>query len=140
MSADIIAGLVTFLKADAPLTALVGARVFGLELPASEAKSMPRPTVVLQASGGSTLVEGSYVEHTAQRIDVFSYGETPFEAERVRRAVFDALKALQREVSAGVLIHWCDPAGGYANIRDPDTKWPINFQSFQAFHAETAAV
>jgi len=94
----------------------------------------------IQVDGFKTLVEGSYVEHTAQRIDVFSYGETPFEAERVRRAVFDALKALQREVSAGVLIHWCDPAGGYANIRDPDTKWPINFQSFQAFHAETAAV
>lgn len=140
MSADIIAALVTFLRADAPLTVLVGARVFGLELPVDEAKSMPRPAVVLQASGGSTLVEGSYVEHTAQRIDAFSYGETPFEAERVSRAVFDALKALQRKVSAGVLIHWCDPAGGYANIRDPGTKWPINFQSFQAFHAETAAV
>lgn len=139
MSADVIDGLVTFLKADAPLAVLVGTRVFGLELPPDEAKSMPRTAVVVQPSGGPTLVEGSYLEHTAQRFDVFSHGETPFESERVRRAVFDALKALQRVISAGVLIHWCDPAGGFANLRDPDTKWPINFQSFQAFYAETAA-
>ncbi len=139
MSADIIDALITFLKADTPLAALVGTRVFGIELPIAEAALMPRTAVLLQPSGGSTLVEGSYVEHTAQRFDVFSYGETPFESEKVRRAVFDALKALQRSLNAGVLIHWCDPAGGFANLRDPDTKWPINFQSFQAFYAETAA-
>ncbi len=139
MSADVIDGLITFLKADAPLTALVGTRVFGLELPAAEAGEMPRTAVVVQPSGGSTLTEGTYAPLTAQRVDVFSYGETPFEAERVRRAVFDALKALRRAVNASVLIHWCDPAGGFANLRDPDTTWPINFQSFQAFYAETAA-
>ena len=53
--------------------------------------------------------------------------------------MFDALKALQRKVSAAVLIHWCEPAGGFANLRDPDAGWPVNFQSFQAFYAETAA-
>ncbi len=100
---------------------------------------MPRMAVVVQPSGGATLTENSYVEHATQRFDVFSYGETPFESERVRRVVFDALKALQRVVSAGVLIHWCDPAGGFANLRDPGTKWPVNFQSFQAFYAETVA-
>ena len=139
MSADIILGLVTFLLADTPVAALVGTRVFGIELPDSEAASMPRKAVVLTPSGGATLTGGSYVEHTGQRFDVFSYGETPFESERVRRAVFDALKALQREVKSGVLIHWCEPAGGFANLRDTETDWPINFQSFQAFHAETAA-
>ncbi len=139
MSADITTALVTFLKADGPLAALVGTRVFGVELPPAEASLMPRRAVVLQPSGGSTLTEGGYVEHTAQRFDVFSYGETPFEVEKVRRAVFDALKALRRSVTSSVLIHWCDPAGGFANLRDPDTKWPINFQSFQAFFAEKAA-
>ena len=138
MSADVINGLITFLKADSPMAALVGTRVFGIELPASEAGSMPRKAVVLKPTPGSTLTDGSYLEHTGQRIDAFSYGETPFESERVRRAVFDAFKALQRKVSAAVLIHWCEPAGGFANLRDPDAGWPVNFQSFQAFYAETA--
>lgn len=139
MSADITAALVVFLKANGPVATLVGTRVFGFELSVSEAGSMPRAAVVLKPSGGAPLTEGSYVEHVAQRFDVFSYGETPFESERVRRAVFDALKALRRAVSANVLIHWCDPAGGFANLRDTDTKWPVNFQSFQAFYAETTA-
>ncbi len=139
MSQDIIKGLIVFLQADTPLAALVGTRVFGNELPRAEADNMPRKAVVLQPSPGPTLTGGSYLKHTAQSFDVFSYGETVFESERVRRAVFDALKPLQREVSAGVLIHWCDPAGGFANLRDPDTRWPINFQSFQAFYAEEAA-
>lgn len=138
MSADVIEGLVSFLRGDAALDLLVGNRVYGLELPADEAAEMPRKAVVLKASGGSTITGGSYLEATGQTFDIFSYGETPYESERVRRAVFDALKALQREVSADVLIHWCEPAGGFANLRDPDTNWPINFQSFQAFYAETA--
>ena len=139
MSQDIILGLIVFLQADIPLATLVGTRVFGHELPRAEAENMPRKAVVLQPSGGAILMAGSYVQHTSQRFDVFSYGETVFESERVRRAVFDALKPLQRVVSSGVLIHWVDPAGGFANLRDPDARWPINFQSFQAFYAEEVA-
>lgn len=137
MSADVIKGLVSFLRGDAALDLLVSDRVYGLELPASEAAAMPRKAVVLKASGGPTITGGSFVKATGQTFDIFSYGETPHESERVRRAVFDALKALQREVSADVLIHWCEPAGGFANLRDPDADWPINFQSFHAFYAET---
>ncbi len=139
MSQDIIEGLTVFLQADIPLAALVGTRVFGNELPRSEAKHMKRKAVVLQPSGGPILMGGSYVRHTSQRFDVFSYGETVFQCQRISRAVFDALKQLQRSVSAGMLIHWVDPAGGFANLRDPDARWPINFQSFQAFYAEEAA-
>lgn len=139
MSADVIAALVAFLKADSGVAALAGARVFGLELPASEAVSMPRKAVVLQTSGGVRLTAGSYARHDTQRVDAFAYGETPFEAEALRRAVFDALKPLRREVSAGVLIHWVEPAGGWSTLRDPDAAWPAAFQSFQVFFAEQAA-
>lgn len=139
MSADVVAALVAFLKADAGVAALAGSRVFGLELPAGEAASMPRHAVVLRASGGPSLTAGSYAEHATQRIDAFSYGATPFEAERLRRTVFDGLKPLQRVVAAGVLVHWVDPAGGWSTLRDPDGDWPVAFQSFQAFFAETAA-
>ncbi len=139
MSADLIDGLMTFLRADPFVTALVSVRVFSIELPAKEAAKMPRKALVLKPSGGSTLTGGSYAKHGAQTFDIFSYGETPFEAEKVRRAAHDALKQLQRDVSAGVLIHWVEPAGGFANMRDPDANWPITFQSFQAFYAEQPA-
>ncbi|KKM73941.1 hypothetical protein LCGC14_1405360 [marine sediment metagenome] len=139
MSVDITYGLKAFLLANEALTDLVSERVFGLELPDSQASIMPIKSVVISPSGGPPLT-GGYAAVTAQTFDMFSYGENPYECQRVRSVVFDALKALRREVSVGVLIHWCEPAGGFANMRDPDTKWPINFQSFQAFYAETAAV
>lgn len=139
MSADVIAGLVAYLKADAGVSGLAGTRVFGLELPGGQAGAMPRHAVVLQASGGVSLTAGSYVEHDTQRVDAFSYGATPFQAERLRRAVFDALKPLRRAVAAGVLIHWVEPAGGWSTLRDPDGHWPVAFQSFQAFFAQDAA-
>lgn len=139
MSADVIAALVSFLKADAGVAALVGTRVFGLELPAAEAGSMPRKAVLLQASGGVSLTAGTFAEHDTQRIDAHAYGETPFEAARLRRAVKDALKPLRRQVVDQVLIHWVEPAGGWATLRDPDADWPDAFQSFQAFFAEPAA-
>jgi hypothetical protein len=139
MSQDIVAALITVLKADAAVAALVGARVFGLELPASEAKSMPRKAVVLRAAGGPSLAAGSYIEHDSQRIDLFAWGETPYEAERTRRACFDALKFIKRQVAASTLIHWVEPAGGFATQRDPDAAWPVAFQSYQAFFATPAA-
>ncbi len=137
MEADVIAALIAVLKADPQVAALAGTRVFGIELPAGQAASMPRKCLVLQPSGGTTLTGGSYVEHTAQRVDLFAYGETPWEAHRLSRAAAVALKQLRRRVAAQVLLHWVDPAGGYLTGRDPDADWPVVFQSFQAFYAET---
>ncbi|MFQ5775862.1 MAG: DUF3168 domain-containing protein [Kiloniellaceae bacterium] len=139
MSADPIAAVVAFLKADAGVAALAGTRVFGLELPAAEAANMPRKAVVLRASGGPSLAAGTYLDHDSQRIDLVSYGETPFEAERLRRAIFDALKPVARLVVNSTLVHWIEPAGGFATQRDPDAAWPSAFQSFQVFFAESAA-
>lgn len=140
MSADVIAGLVQVLKDDPAVAALAGARVFGLELPPTEAKAMPRKAIVLRASGGASLAAGATVEHDSQRVDLMAYGETPFEAARLRRTAADAFKGLQRQVSAGTLIHWVEPAGGFATERDPDAAWPLAFQSFQAFYAEPEIV
>ena len=139
MSADVISGLIAWLKADAGVAALAGTRVFGLELPGTEAASMPRHAVVIKASGGLSITAGSYAEHASQRVDAFCHGATPYQAESLRRAVDDALKPLRRAVSSGCLIHWVEPAGGFATLRDPDGHWPVAFQSFQVFFAEAAA-
>lgn len=133
--ADLAGALVAFLKADAATAAIAGTRVFAGELPAEEAASMPRAGIVLAPSGGPSLTGGSYVEHDTQRIDLFAYGATPRAAEQLRDTAALALRRLRRTVSAGVLIHWAQPAGGATSARDPDATWPRAFQSFQIFHA-----
>jgi hypothetical protein len=140
MIQDPIKAIIDILKANAAVTTLVGTRVFGLELPRPEAASMPRKAIVIQASGGGVFRVGSsdYIKHSDQRIDIFSYGETPFEAQKVRREVVDVLKQAKRQVINGTLIQWINRAGGSLALRDPDTDWPVCFESFQLFFAETA--
>ncbi|MFZ5749100.1 MAG: tail completion protein gp17 [Pseudomonadota bacterium] len=133
--ADVVGALVAFLAADAATAAIVGARVFGGELPSEEAAAMPRAAIVLTASGGSSLTGGSYVEHDTQRVDLFAYGATPHAAEQLRDVAAMALRRLRRGVWAQVLVHWAQPAGGSTGARDPDAAWPRAFQSFQIFHA-----
>lgn len=140
MIQDGLKAIIDILKADAGITTLVGTRVFGVELPQAEAASMPRKAIVVKPSGGGTFPVGSrdYVEHSAMRIDVFSYGETPFEAGRVRREVYDVLKQLRRTVINSTLVHWVNSAGGLIHLRDVDTDWPVVFESHEVFFAERA--
>lgn len=133
--ADIIETVVNALKADGNVAALAGDRVFGGELPQDETKHMPRSCIVVQPSGGPSLATGSYLDHDTQRLDLFFYGPTPFEAETLRRVARRALVTIRRQVIAGCLIHWIEPAGGFTAGRDPDAAWPVAFQSYQAFYA-----
>lgn len=136
--ADLIAALVALLKEQAGVSALVGTRVFGEEIPAEEAPEMPRAALVVTKSGGPSLTGRSTADHDVQRIDLFAYGATPFEAGRVMGHASLALRRVRRSVWADVLIHSIDSAGGATNARDPDAAWPRAFQSFQVFHALVA--
>lgn len=139
MSENIASALRVFALGDTGINTLVADRVFAVELPKDEAASMPRKCVVIKPSGGPAFQPGSYIDHAYQTVDVFSYGETPFEADAVRDAVNDALRLLRRGTTGETLIHWVQPAGGWASNRDPDADWPMGFQSFQAFYALDAA-
>lgn len=132
---DIIAAIVEVLKADAGVAALCGTRVFGGELPDAETPDMPRAALVIQPSGGVPFQAESYIEADAQRIDLIAYGETPRVADQLRSAGRQCLVSVRREVSAGVLIHWVQSAGGFTVGRDRDGQWPYAFQSFQVLYA-----
>jgi hypothetical protein len=136
--ADLEAGLVAFLKADAATFAVTGGRIFAGELPPGETVSMPRTAIVLRASGGIQLLGESFVEHDTQRVDVFAFGPTPRDAAAVLRTAAMALRALRRSVHAGCLIHWVNSAGGSISGREPTTEWPRQFQSFQVMHGLVA--
>ncbi|MEO9612633.1 MAG: DUF3168 domain-containing protein [Nitratireductor sp.] len=133
--ADVITALAEILKANADVSVLAGSRIYGGELPEHETASMPRGAIVLQPSGGASMTAGSDSQHDTQRIDLFAYGATPFEAERLRRVARRVLTPVRRVVSANCLVHWIEVAGGFASGRDARTQWPIAFQSFQIFFA-----
>lgn len=137
--ADVVTAIVDLLKADAGVAALCGTRVFGGELPPDEASSMPRCAIVVQPSGGVPFQPAARLNAEAQRLDVVAYGATPYEAATLRGRCARLLVALVRRVSAGVVVHWVQPAGGYLASRDRDGQWPYAFQSFQALFSEEAA-
>lgn len=137
---DSKAAVIAFLLADADVITQVADRVYGDELTRDESGNILGKSVVVSPSGGSP---PSYTQGTlpveAQRLDLICYGETGFEAEAVRRAVFGALKDIDRTKIAGVLIHWANPAGGVATGRDPDTDWPFKWDSWQVLTDTRAA-
>ncbi len=134
---DVLKAIRGFLLADATLAALVSTRVFVGPLPKSEAASMPRAAVTIRMSGGPE--ERSYVEVVQQRIDVFCYGANELGAVAVQRAVWDALKYINREVQDSILLHAAQPTGAIGPLEDPDGHWPMVVVSWLIVAAETTA-
>ena len=135
--ADIIGALREQLLADPDLYALTSGRVFCLELPRTEARSMPRKCVVLSYAGGPA--DRGLVELATVRIDCLCYGETAFEADRVRRTVHGDLKHTVRKIYDDVLIHNATASSGALFTVDPDTGWKISAQSWMVTAAEHIA-
>lgn len=134
MISNTFVGLVNLLKADAEIVALVGTRVFGYRLPASEAGSLPRKTIVIRPAGGPGA--RGFVKHRFIRVDVFCYGETEFEADELCREVHDTLKQLPRTKAASALINNVDNEAGPIYMVDPDTDWPVVWESWLVATAE----
>ena len=124
---DIIAALITFLNADDDITALVNERIYAGELPRSETEYMPRKAVVLRYSGG--IEDNSFVPVARPRVDITSYGESYHEAGKVDRAVYTALKAMDRQTIDTVLLHGVGLGGGPIMLKDPQTSWPYQWRS-----------
>lgn len=132
---DPIGALVACLLAHQPAIDLVGEHVYGEELPDDIIAGMPRRAIVIASSGGPSLTGATKAEVDSQRIDLFGYGATPFEANEVRKVAAARLWSIERETFAGTFINWVNRAGGFSRARDRDGQWPQSFQSFQIFHA-----
>ena len=130
MIPDAIIALRAIVLADAGVAALVGARVFGDELPDLEAPNMPRYACVLSPAGGPP--DHSYVPISRQSIDVRAYGPTPLGAKKLHLAVHNVLKNLRRSVSLGTLIHSLTVESGPYALREPEAgaEWPLVFASY----------
>lgn len=137
---DPVEALLEVLKADETILSLVGARVFGGELPAEEVDRMPRRCIVLAPAGSLGAFGRGFQRYGDQRFDVFCYGSAPREAHRVWIAVYQAFKHLRPTVKASCRIYWANAAGGPIPLRDPETEWPFTAGSFQVLVGELAAV
>lgn len=135
MSADPTAAIMAFLNSESNVSSLVFGRIFGGELPREEVEQMPRPAIVVQASGGAGN-SNDYVDITRQRFDVFCYEKTLRLAENLRREVYLSLKQMRRQVQADTVLFSVNDAGGFFTMRDPDAGWPIAWQSFQLLYGD----
>ena len=134
---DPLAAVVSFLNADAGVIAQVAGRVYGAELEDSETVNMPRKAVVVKPTPGAGFRVG-YMEIGSNNYDIWCFGASPHEAGQVRLAVYEALKFLNREEANNTLLHWAQEIGGVMSLRDPDTDWPVQLQTFQVLAAEVA--
>lgn len=136
---DSLKAVADFLKAHAGVSALVDDRIFPAELPTATNLTHPFKAIVIRRAAGMN-GKGGLLELEQSTIDVFSYGETPYEAERVRLAVREALKYdAVRKKQGNVLLHSFEPNGGASNMRDPDTAWPYVVETWRMIAAEAAA-
>lgn len=138
---DPIAALVALTAANSDVSDLVGAKVFGGELPEDETDNMPQKCVVITPAGGLQVIGTSYLDTGDLRVDTLCYGGTPYEAGLVWWVVHRVLKKISHEIAASTLIHWARPAGGPRRLRDPDADWPFQLATFQvlAFEREVSA-
>lgn len=134
---DPLAAVIRFLKADADTAEMVGAHIFGGELPDAEIAGMPRACILIAPSGGPVMpISDSYIEVSDMRLDLFAYGPTPNSAFRVYRCLAGALKQMQRNVQGKTLLHWARNAGGPNRTREANTEWPLVLSTWQVMWAE----
>lgn len=135
---DVVAAVIEWLSDDAAIAAATdgGARIFGPELPLTEAGSMPRTAIVVSDAGGFT--EGLPEVLDRGRIDVRAYGATPDEAKRLAVLVRLRLKALRRWTSTlGMVLHPATRSGGYIPLREQTGGWPLVLRSYLIPYDET---
>ena len=96
-------------------------RVFGEEVPSKEAKNMPRACTLVKTAGG---VAQDFVTIGRTRIDVRTFGETPYQARTEYLKVYDLLKSAKAQAMDDVWFLSAVMESGPLSMRDPDTQWP----------------
>lgn len=129
---DVMPALRALVLAESEITDLVGTKVFVNRIPKGEIEAAdtfhPPKMLVLRMAGGSGQSDTLPTEDPS--ITVLCYGESDYEANRVRLAVHKRFKYLSRETWSDVLIHHINETGGVIPLVDPDIVWPAVAQGF----------
>lgn len=119
---EIMDAVVAYLKADDGVSALVEDRVYPVELPRDEVGDMPESAVIVRPEGGE--IDRGTGPIARPTLTFESTGEKFYQAGQVDQAVYEALKAINRDVVSGKLLHSALP--GPSNLgRAAITGWPV---------------
>lgn len=130
-----VIAIIDFLQADAQVTTVMAARVFGAELPPAEVSNMPRECAVIKASGGPGSDMG-YMKTNRNRYEIRTYGRTPLTAWDAHLAVHDALKQMVPTVTNNTKLNNAVQVQGPMQLRDPDVNWPFVLSSYSISASE----
>ena len=85
-------------RLDTRVAEVVGARIFGSELPRKQVSEELEPSMVVRDSGGGSIGDGARgrSQWNVTRVDITSYGKNPREAGVVHWAVYDLLTQIER--------------------------------------------
>lgn len=117
-----------------PATTIASAdRVYRNRIPESDIEVAhtfhPPKSIVLRLAGGFGKKDSTAID--TPRLQVLCYGESDYEADRLRRAVWTRFVQLDREEFAEMLIHTINPASGALPLVDPDISWPGVSQTYE---------
>lgn len=118
---------------------LVGNRICGAKLSAAIVDQMPAAAIVVKRNGSPIGIGANdRIEWTRARVDVFCYGRTDYEAERVGLSAHHALRrfAGSGAIGDGILVRSVTHSAGPIQIEDPDTGWPALIYTYEVLHAD----
>jgi hypothetical protein len=118
--------------ADADIASLVQTRVYVNRIPKADIEAAdtfhPPKMLVLRQAGG--FGKRDLLPTDDSTITALCYGESDFEADELRRTVWERFVNLDRETHNDVLIHHINPTGGPIPSVEPDLVWPVIAQSY----------
>jgi len=127
---DPIGRLISELRADAGVSAIVGVKVWGAELP-DNVSADPRPYVLVHRLI-ATRMKRAPVQ--AVRVSAQCVAKTPRLAAQLYGAVSDALHIKgPRGISGGVGIYLSSEEMGGQPSTDPQTGWPYETALYECF-------
>jgi len=129
---DVLQAVINWLLAQSEVSTLVGTRIYGNRVPRgtieAEDTFHPQKMLVVRQAGGSA--KSDLLCTDDQTITILCYGESDFEADSVRRAVWEKFVNLSRVRQDTVLLYHINPTGGAVPLVDPDIVWPGVAQNF----------
>ncbi len=135
---DLLLGVIEILKADTVVMTLTGGKIYGGKIAREEVENMPEKTIAVKDAGG--LERNQTATTISRRFDIICYGETDYEAGVLERAVYDALKSVERVAISGMLIHSATVNGGAFPFEDPDMGWPAKIRTTSVLADERTIV
>jgi hypothetical protein len=133
-TADAIRALITWLGTQPDIASLTAGRIYGGELPTSEVGTMPKKVILLRWAGGLGISDVILLSNW--RVEIWCYGETPYEGDLLNRLVHRRMKSLTSQMIDGVKLYPVQESEGPHNFREPDTKWPATIQSWSSLFAD----